>query len=80
MSISIFVTGDIVPSPAVLALVCDRQPCSGNETFIYLDGYIRSHALAMAAGWLERQTSQGRLWLCPACSGKQAALARVAQR
>lgn len=70
MSISIFVTGDIVPSPAVLSLACDRKPCSGNETFIYQDGYTGSHAAAMQAGWLERQTPEGRLWLCPACSGK----------
>lgn len=44
--------------------------CGVRQRFTHADGYIGSHALAMAAGWLERQTPEGRLWLCPACSGK----------
>lgn len=38
--------------------------------FHHGDGFIGEHRLAMAAGWLERQGSQGRLWLCPECSRK----------
>lgn len=44
--------------------------CGVRQRFTNPDGYVGSHAAAMQAGWLERQTPEGRLWLCPACSGK----------
>jgi hypothetical protein len=47
--------------------------CRGVERFENENGYIGCHAMAMDAGWLERQTPQGRIWLCPRCSGKIAA-------
>jgi len=56
-----------------LTLYCDAASamfCRGFESFEHPDGFIGAHAVAMANGWLERQTSQGRLWLCPECSGK----------
>jgi hypothetical protein len=54
-------------------LECDQRTdifCRGFETFDHVDGFIGVHADAMRAGWLERQTGQGRKWLCPRCSGK----------
>ena len=56
-----------------VTLECDSRKdffCRGFETFEYDDGFIGAHADAMRAGWLERQTGQGREWLCPRCSGK----------
>lgn len=44
--------------------------CCGFETFQSPDGFVGCHKLAMKAGWLERQSSDGRQWLCPRCSGK----------
>jgi hypothetical protein len=57
-----------------VTLECDAATewfCRGFERFSSDDGFIGAHAAAMAAGWLERQVSQGRQWLCPACSGKR---------
>jgi hypothetical protein len=59
--------------PVLLRLQCDDATgffCHGVAKFEHQDGYIGAHAAAMKAGWLERQSSQGRLWLCPECSGK----------
>lgn len=56
----------------LVTLECDVRTeffCRGFETFEHVDSF-GAHADAMRAGWLERQTSQGRKWLCPACSGK----------
>jgi hypothetical protein len=44
--------------------------CKEREVFKHANGYIGCHGLAMAAGWLERQTPAGRAWICPECSGK----------
>jgi hypothetical protein len=43
----------------------------GIDKFEHPNGYIGCHALAMSAGWMERQTPQGRSWICPRCSNKQ---------
>lgn len=54
-------------------LECDEPEsifCRGFATFEHEDGYVGAHKDAMAAGWLERQSPRGRLWICPACSGK----------
>lgn len=61
------------PYPLAVALECDVATgffCRGFEIFHHQDGYVGAHADAMKAGWLERQAPQGRLWLCPNCSGK----------
>lgn len=60
------------PYGIVVMLECDAVEaffCRGFETFERED-YVTAHADAMKAGWLERQSSSGRLWICPACSGK----------
>ncbi|MHB8272704.1 hypothetical protein [Bradyrhizobium sp.] len=60
--------------PVLLRLECDARTgffCRGRENFEHPDGYIGAHADAMAAGWLERNGPQGRIWLCGACSGKK---------
>lgn len=61
------------PYGVVVTLECDVRTeffCRGFETFEHVDSFIGAHRDAIKAGWLERQTSQGRKWLCPACSGK----------
>lgn len=57
-----------LPREIVIDLSCDEALCSGTSRLQAC--YIDAHGAAMASGWLERQTPQGRLWLCPACSGK----------
>jgi hypothetical protein len=44
--------------------------CIGNAEFIYPGGFIEAHHEAIKAGWLERETENGRTWVCPECSGK----------
>jgi hypothetical protein len=51
-------------------LACEAPLCTRREAFEHYNGYVGCHALAMTAGWLERQTPQGRIWFCPRCSGK----------
>jgi hypothetical protein len=61
------------PLPIKIELQCDvadQMFCRGVASFTHADGFVGAHAAAMAAGWLERQAPQGRLWLCPECSGK----------
>jgi len=61
------------PIPILVELKCDGASgmfCWSIETFTDKAGYTGCHAAAMTRGWLERQSPQGRLWLCPACSGK----------
>lgn len=61
------------PFGVVVMLECDAVTeffCRGFEEFRHPDGFAGAHGEAMKAGWLERQTSAGRSWLCPACSGK----------
>ena len=56
----------------VTVLTCDAADeffCRGSEAFED-GGFIEQHTKAIEVGWLERQAPQGRLWLCPACSGK----------
>ena len=65
--------GHVPPIAVEIRLECDAATgffCRGFETFQHEDGYIGAHAAAMKAGWLERGAPQGRLWLCPGCSGK----------
>lgn len=61
------------PCGVSVTLECDQPEeifCRGFEVFQHDDGYIGAHAAAMDAGWLERQSPRGRMWICPACSGK----------
>jgi hypothetical protein len=56
-----------------VTLVCDAASgmfCRGFESFEHPDGFVGAHSAAIAKGWLDRQASQGRTWLCPECSGK----------
>ena len=60
--------------PVKVELECDDTSdmfCRGIATFTNQDGYIGANADAMKAGWLERRTPDGRLWICPRCSGKE---------
>jgi hypothetical protein len=59
------------PRDITLTLSCDAAACLAFEAFTSPDGYVGCHAAAMTKGWLERQAPQGRLWLCPKCSGKR---------
>lgn len=62
----------VPPYPIAVDLTCDEPKgmfCI-NGTFQHPDGFIAIHAAAIKAGWLERYADRGRLWLCPACSGK----------
>jgi hypothetical protein len=62
------------PRLVTVTLSCDAAVdifCEGHEVFVSQEGFVGCHALAMSSGWLERQASQGRLWLCPQCSGKR---------
>jgi hypothetical protein len=59
--------------PVVITLECDQHSaffCRGIAEFRSPDGFIGCHRDAMKAGWLERYASEGRLWICPECSGK----------
>lgn len=61
------------PRSVTVTLSCDSAVdifCRGFEDFTSQDGFVGAHSLAMTKGWLERQGPQGRIWLCPACSGK----------
>ena len=63
-----------IPGLIALELECDAQrgmfPCTVKQTFN--EGhYLANIRKATAKGWLERQESSGRLFLCPACSGKK---------
>jgi len=58
------------PRDIALTLSCDGC-LNFEEVFTSPDGYVGCHAAAMTKGWLERQAPQGRLWLCPQCSGKR---------
>lgn len=73
MSISISAEDIGLPRRIIVTLECEDMAgffCRGSETFQDEGGYIAIHSKAMAAGWLERQSDQGRQWVCPACSGK----------
>ena len=62
------------PLPLLVTLECDLAGglfCRRYEDFRSDEGFPSAHAEAMKAGWLERQASQGRLWICPTCSGKR---------
>lgn len=66
----------IVIEAAKVTFECDSEDrnmfCRGFTTFDnHPDGYMGAHGAAMQMGWLERQTSQGRKFLCPTCSGKR---------
>lgn len=57
------------PRGTEVTLTCDNGTCTGADVFELQ--YIGAHGAAMILGWLERSGPQGRLWLCPACSGKR---------
>lgn len=64
----------VPPISVALDLECDEPTamfCRGFVTFTSTDGYVGAHREAMKAGWLERQSPRGRLWICPECSGKR---------
>ena len=52
-----------------LTLTCDAGDCANEQTFAQPD-YVAQRAAATKAGWVERQTSAGRLFFCPQCSGE----------
>jgi hypothetical protein len=61
------------PPGITLRLECDEATdifCRGFSVYERQPGYIEAHVIAMAEGWLERQSDQGRRWICPRCSGK----------
>ena len=65
------------PRPIILTLTCDSGPTCGHDEqslfpparaeFKHPDGFVGARAAATAAGWLERQVPQGRIFLCPDC-------------
>ena len=76
MPLRIFCTDSTLPYPlpVTLELTCDGDHGLFPPTpqrFDDADGFIAQHASAMAAGWLERVTDDGRVWLGPCCSGKK---------
>jgi hypothetical protein len=74
MTISIYAVDGPIPRQITVAMECEAATeffCRGVEAFTHPDGYIGAHSAAMTAGWLERQTDQGRAWICPRCSGKR---------
>jgi hypothetical protein len=65
----------VPPRPTALVLTCDGDHGdlfgTITGTFMHADGFAAEHALAMRAGWKERDgKGRGRPWLCPLCSGK----------
>ena len=65
MTLSLYL--DCHPRGVRLTLTCDAGDCTNEQTFTQAD-YVAQRAAATKAGWLERQTSAGRLFLCPQCS------------
>lgn len=67
------------PATMILHLACDMPRCHEHGRFVAEceetgRGFVELHAEAMAAGWLERfntRPPEGRLFLCPSCSGKE---------
>lgn len=65
--------GSAAPATIILTLQCDSAEdmfCRGFTSYQHEDGFPGAHSAAMRDGWLERQSANGRLWLCPRCSGK----------
>lgn len=59
------------PRRITVTLECESMAdifCRGSEQFQDAGGYVAIHGKAMDAGWLERQSDQGRQWVCPRCS------------
>jgi hypothetical protein len=72
ISISASVDNDF-PYPVTVTLECDDASeffCRGFTRYSHENGFSGAHAEAMKDGWLERQAPEGRVWLCPTCSGK----------
>jgi hypothetical protein len=72
MSIAAHGTGPY-PRSVTVTLTCDAATdifCRGFEGLSSPDGFVGCHSAAIEQGWLERQARQGRIWLCPRCSGK----------
>lgn len=52
-----------------LTLSCDAPGCAAAQT--WTEGhFIQQRHAATQAGWVERQTSAGRQFMCPACARK----------
>lgn len=63
----------VIPLPVEVSLECDDARalfCLDVAVFTSPQGYVGCHTDAMKAGWLERAGPNGRMWLCPECSGK----------
>lgn len=61
------------PYATTLTLTCDgdQHGLFGlTGTFQHAEGFMAEYRLAMNAGWKDTQGPQGRIFLCPACSGK----------
>jgi len=67
MTLSLYL--DCHPRGVRLTLTCDAGDCWFEQTF-ERDNYVAQRAAATKAGWVERQTSAGRLFFCPQCSGE----------
>lgn len=74
MGIAIEVAGFPVTVPHRLKVTFDCDATTGFfcRGFKVVEGvsYQEAHHEAIAEGWLERNASNGRVWLCPDCSGK----------
>jgi hypothetical protein len=61
------------PFPLKITFECDaRVEMFCHKTLIVADAcsYVEAHHMAIGIRWLERNASNGRVWLCPECSGK----------
>jgi hypothetical protein len=84
MGIQIHAPDENAPPPkgTVLVLTCDAETDGlfpPARAVFKQDGFIEQHAAAMAAGWLERVTDNGRVFLCPDCSKKRKRLEDVSE-
>lgn len=75
MGISIDVDGlpTKTPYPLKITFECDAATamfCRGFMVIKNSRSYQEAHHDAIHLGWLERNASNGRVWLCPECSGK----------
>jgi len=61
------------PYPLKITFECDARLsllCRRDMPLSHSASYQEAHHTAIALGWLERNASNGRVWLCPECSGK----------
>lgn len=63
-----------LPRPVVLELACDGDHgMFGPPAPVRFeqDDFVKQHAAAMRAGWLETHDASGPIFLGPCCSGKR---------